>query len=424
MNNLNLTKKNFNPFENKIFNDPTNLFPDLLKITPTIPSIYFNPVSSGSGSLFLSAITGSTTTAITTPTNNNKIIDTYFKISLLFEKLENIKKIILFILNTSKDDLKKIKFSMSSYNLSMKNLLINFTEDSNGDFKKNFEKQSDFINFINLFVQQNNFKIFKDTESLQKSLKFFYIFQNTYTGNSHSKKYFLSLFKLYINTRIELIELLNANYGILAFYFFFTIKDDKNKVNNKKKSENEANGTINYNKYIFLSDAVNLNNNGNKNNSASKIKYNLDTKVNHFDKLYSLNFYNNNSFKVGHKNNMNTLFKNFHDSLMFLVGNKSKNNLFNVCYYDIETDFYLLKFLFSYVSVELFNKCVDLNFKIKSKIYKSINIFDVYYEQYISWWKQLTRNNRENNSESENVVVEQENFDDFLQKQLGNIFNN
>jgi hypothetical protein len=306
----------------------------------------------------------------------------------------------------------------------MKNLLINFTEDSNGDFKKNFEKQSDFINFINLFVQQNNFKIFKDTESLQKSLKFFYIFQNTYTGISHSKKYFLSLFKLYINTRIELIELLNANYGILAFYFFFTIKDDKNKVNNKKKSENEANGTINYNKYIFLSDAVNLNNNGNKNNSASKIKYNLDTKVSHFDKLYSLNFYNNNSFKVGHKNNMNTLFKNFHDSLMFLVGNKSKNNLFNVCYYDIETDFYLLKFLFSYVSVELFNKCVDLNFKIKSKIYKSINIFDVYYEQYISWWKQLTRNNRENNSESENVVVEQENFDDFLQKQLGNIFNN
>ena len=401
MSKQNLTKNNFAPFMENIFNGNTLDFPELIKKTPFIPSIYFNQ-----------------------DLEKNEIIDIYFKINLLFDELENIKSKIFFILNTSKTDLEKMKFSMTAYNLSMDNLLINITQNPKNDFKKNFEKQENFKNFIDKFTDNDNFKIFKDNESIQKSLNFFYIFQNTFTGNSNTKKYFLSLFKLYISTRTKLVDLLKANYGILAFYLFFDIKEN----NAKKSKDNSTNSNnnsekINYSKYKLLNDAVNNeyeDNAGSENENSKKNKYTLDSKVNKYNKLYVLNFYDNNSYKLRHKTNMNNLFKNFHESLMFFVGNKSKNNLYNVCYYDIETDFYLLKFLYSYVSVDLFNKCIDLNFKIKSKIYKSINIFDVYYEQYINWWKQLS-GKQIGNSNSKSIGMNV-NFDTFLNQQMKKIF--
>ena len=63
---------------------------------------------------------------------------------------------------------------------------------------------------------------------------------------------------------------------------------------------------------------------------------------------------------------------------------------------------------------------VEKNFKIKSKIYKSINIFDVYYEQYINWWKQLS-GKQIGNSNSKSIGMNV-NFDTFLNQQMKKIF--
>ena len=395
MSKSNLTKNNFNPFEKKIFKGDKLDFLDLLKKTPLIPSIYFNKNNS-----------------------NNTIIDTYFTLSLLFDKLENIKQKILFILETSKDDLENMKFSMDSYKLSLNNLLITITNRPNKDFEKYFKNQNDFKKFIDEFTKNDNFQIFKDNGNFQKSLNFLYVFQNVFNESSSKKQYFLSLFKLYINTRIKLIDLIKSNYGILAFSSFFNIKIDKP----EKKKENIKKDTINYNKYQFVSNAVNEDyNNKIDNKGNKKIKYNLDTKISENNLLYSSNFFNIETYKELHLKKINELFNKFHDSLLSFVGYKSRNNLYNLSYYNIETDFYLLKFIFNYVSTDLFNKCIDINFKIKAKINKSINIFDIYYEQYINWWKELNGLSLNESNNSDNIL-HYISFDNFLEKKIKNIF--
>ena len=130
----------YNPFD-------TNTLNGLLKELPTIPSIYFD----------------------------NDIITKYYAIKAYLQELGIIQEKILFILDTSKEELSKIKVSQGTYKITKENLIIPIDND---DYKKNFKTQEDFKKFVATYIENDNFNIFKDSGFSQKSLSFYYIFQN------------------------------------------------------------------------------------------------------------------------------------------------------------------------------------------------------------------------------------------------------
>ena len=151
------------------------------------------------------------------------------------------------------------------------------------------------------------------------------------------------------------------------------------------------------------------------------------SKINKYDSLYVVNYNDNETSKSFHKENIKKLFSTFYDSLTHLVGNEAKNNLYNICYYDLKTDLDLLNFIFYYFDPKLFDKCIDVNFKIKSKIFKSINVFNMYYDLYIQWWKKLklthsdSLKNSDSSSSNDNNI---EDFNTFLNSSIKKMFLN
>ena len=361
----------YNPFD-------TNTLNGLLKELPTIPSIYFD----------------------------NDIITKYYAIKAYLQELGIIQEKILFILDTSKEELSKIKVSQGTYKITKENLIIPIDND---DYKKNFKTQEDFKKFVATYIENDNFNIFKDSGFSQKSLSFYYIFQNVYHGES--KDFFLSLFKQYINVRKELLTIIKDNYSIMAFKSFFELPQEKVSNSNKNKNKTDPNA-INYSHFEMTSNSVN-----NKNYKTTTNSNNSDTsllsKINKYDSLYVVNYNDNETSKSFHKENIKKLFSTFYDSLTHLVGNEAKNNLYNICYYDLKTDLDLLNFIFYYFDPKLFDKCIDVNFKIKSKIFKSINVFNMYYDLYIQWWKKLQLKNSSTSQKNSNKQLNGNNIPDF-----------
>ena len=395
-----MNKNNLKDFQNGIFNNYNPFKRDtlngLLKELPTIPSIYFD----------------------------NDIITKYYAIKAYLQELGIIQEKILFILDTSKEDLSKIKVSQSTYKITKENLIIPI---DSGDYKQNFKTQDDFKKFVATYIENDNFNIFKDNGVSQKSLSFYYIFQNVY--HEESKDFFLSLFKQYINIRKELLTMIKDNYSIMAFKSFFELPSEKVSHTNANKNTNKTDpNKINYSHFEMTSNSVN---NKNASKNASKNTNNSDTsllsKINKYDSLYVVNYNDNETSKSFHKENIKKLFSTFYDSLTHLVGNEAKNNLYNICYYDLKTDLDLLNFIFYYFDPKLFDKCIDVNFKIKSKIFKSINVFNMYYYLYIQWWKKLklthsvSLKNSDSSSSNDNNI---EDFNTFLNSSIKKMFLN
>jgi hypothetical protein len=376
---LNLSKQNFEPFINNIFNTAkisTNnpqFFETCFSSLPTLPSIYFKQPD----------IYGS------------NIINDYYKLKILFNRLDKIKNTIKFVLETSKDELSKILINLNKYEIIGKqNIIFKITDNYTSDFNTNFNTTTNFENFRQKFIAQK-YNLFENIDYTENSILFYYIFNHEYKIN---KKYFLKLFNEYIKIRKEILEMINSNYGLLAFESVFEL--DKNvdlTKKNKNLNKNEINkkNEINYNKYKYQDENINNlknikglninNNNISKGNKYTKIPY----MINEYNSLYTTNIHKSENLKLDHKKRLLNLFKNVHQSLNYIITNSSNINLYDFINNNIEYDYNILEFIFYFVKPELFNNFIDNNQKIKNYIYKKIGVFDTYYDLYIEWWKRL-----------------------------------
>ena len=380
---LNLTKENFEPFINNIFNktkiNPTNpqFFETCFGALPTIPSVYFKQPD----------IYGS------------NIINDYYKLKILFNRLDKIKNTIKFILESSKDELSKVLVNLNKYEIIGKqNVIFKITDNYTSDFNINFSTTSNFEIFRQKFMSEK-YNLFENIDYTENSILFYYIFQHEYKAN---KKFFLSLFNEYIKIRKEILEMINSNYGLLAFESVFELKKNidltkknensgKNKINQKNK--------INYGKYKYQNEnnynIKNLKNikglSLNNNNTPPSPEYTkIPYMINEYNSLYTTNIHNSENLKSEHKIRLLHLFKNVHQSLNYIITNSSNINLYDFINNNIEYDYNILQFIFYYVKPELFNNFIDNNQKIKNYIYKKIGVFDTYYDLYIEWWKRLS----------------------------------
>ena len=381
-----LTKENFEPFINNIFNktkiNPTN--PQFFETCfnpsnglPTIPSVYFKK----------SDIYGS------------NIINDYYKLKILFNRLDKIKNTIKFILDTSKDELSTININLNKYEIIGKqNVIFKMTDNYTSDFNTNFSTTSNFEMFRQKFIYEK-YNLFENIDYTQNSILFYYIFQHDYKTN---KKYFLNLFNEYIKIRKDILQMINSNYGLLAFESVFELK--KNIDLNKKNVKTENNkinqkNKINYSKYKYQDEnkynienlknikGLSINNNNiPKGSEYSKIPY----MINEYNSLYTTNIHNSENLKSDHKTRLLNLFKNVHEPLNYIVTHTSNISLYDFINKNIDYDFNILQFIFYYVKPELFNNFIDNNQKIKNYIFKKIGVFDTYYDLYIEWWKRLS----------------------------------
>lgn len=379
---LNLTKENFEPFINNIFNktkiNPTNpqFFETCISSLPTIPSIYFKQ----------NDIYGS------------NIINDYYKLKILFNRLDKIKNTIKFILETSKDELSNININLNKYEIIGKqNVIFKMTDSYSSDFNTNFSTTSNFEIFRQKFISEK-YNLFQNIDYTENSILFYYIFQHEYKTN---KKYFLTLFNEYIKVRKDILQMINSNYGLLAFESVFELKKNielnKQNQNSSKNKINQKN-KINYGKYKYQDEnsyninnlknikGLAINNNVQQTQEYTKIPY----MINEYNTLYTTNIHKSENLKSEHKSRLLNLFKNVHESLNYIITHSSNINLYDFINNNIDYDFNILQFIFYYVKPELFDNFVDNNQKIKNYIFKKIGVFDTYYDLYIEWWKRLS----------------------------------
>lgn len=261
----NLKKNNLKPFINKIVIDSSGndfLLRNIIvkndnkeKLLPFIPPYYFQ----------------------NNPEDNigSKIINTYYNIDFNLKKLNIIKNFIISILESSKYDLEKIKFSREKYRLFKENLFFKFSDD----ISESFKDQNDFKEkFIDVYVK-NKYDLLNKNK-IENFPFFIKIFQNEYQNNSESKTYFMNLFKKYLEIRKILIKYIQTDYGLLAFKFLFDLSNTQffgklKEIEKKKlkKEQNKNNKTILYNNYMLYGKNLGFNS-----NNQFKVGDNLKTK--------------------------------------------------------------------------------------------------------------------------------------------------
>jgi hypothetical protein len=363
----------FKDFNKNISNPPS--INNFIKNTPTIPGIYFVKDCNNISNL-----------------NNNLIIDKYFEIYRDIKNLEKIKDNILSILDMSKSLMVKKILSKDQYYLDNKNfgiekssrIIFKFTNDKKKDYTSNFKTQTDFKNFVDIFIKEN-YNIFRGIETYLPY--YFYIFQNEFSDKSSS--YFINLFRKYNNLRDKLSNNIRSEHGILGFKSFFDIDFNTKKTrNNFKKNSNIKNNNFNYNKYLLEGNNSNNKSYLNENSQEAKSVFYLKSKIHEIDLLY-LTFVDEEFIKNEHRENCYKNYEALHDSLDKIIGNGAQYNLYDITKNMIELDFNLYKFIFSYVEPELFNNIVINHYKIKNYISKKINSFERYFDLFIEWKEKI-----------------------------------
>jgi hypothetical protein len=396
--NFNL-KKNFNPFVNKIINSTKivknnsltlteSFFKDILTVEeenkriPLIPSMYFSKNNS----------------------IGSQIINTYYTIKITLEKLETIKKFIIFLLDSSKYDLERIEVSKLQYKLVSDNLIMKKESE--------IDKILDEFNMLSPIAKsKNTFSMLKGSDQ-----NIFYpkmIFQSEYNKDPKSKTYFIKLIKKYVAIRKKLIKLIYNNPGLLAFSFVFDLEDKllHEKIMKKQISKmNKSKKSNNLNKYILYS----------KNTPPPPVESlpsgkvepdkNMINKINNYDILYK-KFLS----EPAYINKYNTLIKEYFDSLKESidnhVGGGSENNLYNIVKTGIELDFNAIRFIFYYVEINNFVKYLHNHILISDDILKGINIFSLYYDSYIDWYNEYPNHPTSSNN---NRITEESDFKTFF----------
>jgi hypothetical protein len=169
---------------------------------------------------------------------------------------------------------------------------------------------------------------------------------------------------------------------------FFDLKNKLNmqdsKETNKKNKESNKKNNINYNDYLIKGNEENnnVNNNSNKNEK-------LYDKIHKFNLLYTPSI-NDNLYKENHVSNMNKIYSHVYNNITKLL-DTSNNDLLNITLNNIDCDFSIIEFLYYYVESKLFNNAIDNNTKIKKYIYDEINKFELYYENYLDWYKKINQ---------------------------------
>lgn len=254
----NLKPNNLTPFINKkvISSIPTSGFnlkdiivtnSDQSKLLPLIPCIYFNNKDN----------------SIPEDNIGSRIINASYNIDFNLKKLNIIKNFIISIIESSKYDLEKIKFSREKYKLYNENLFFNFSNNTTNSFKT----QDDFDNFIDKYYNNKFNLLKKNNTTVDNFPDFLKIFQNEYQNNSYSKSYFMNLFKKYLEIRFNLIKYIKKDYGLLAFKFIFDLSNTQffakiKEIEKKKlkKEKNNNNKTIPYNNFILYDKNLGFNN--------------------------------------------------------------------------------------------------------------------------------------------------------------------
>jgi hypothetical protein len=366
----NIIDKNIIPFKTSIFNDDkTHNINDIITELPTIPKIYFPDKDDKIGAT---------------------IINDYNIIRLNIKKLETIKNFILSILKSSSSELENIRISKQKYNLYKNNLLILFESNLNETFKD----QKSFHEFINTY-NKNNYNIFKSSKN--NIPLFLSILQTEYLGNNENKNFFLTLLNKYIKIRNILIKYMIKNNGILGFNMIFEINDnislDKLKNSEKEKIKKENNNKINYSKYILSGNNLIDNSTNVISNSLDKkaIKPTLQPKINKSNLLYIET--NNADYYINlHNTRLTNIYNNIITPINNFLDNSASCNLYNVVTNLLELDSNLFVLTFYYIDNNRFNNFINVHIRIKDYICQKINIFALYYDQYIDWYNRVILN--------------------------------
>jgi hypothetical protein len=346
---------------------------DLLEI-PKIPNLYFKDDSRG--------------------WYDNKIIDSYYRIRVKLEKLKKIKDNLFLIVELNKNKFENIFIDKYKYKLDKRFLI----------FKKD---KLEIKNF-------NEFNIFKDDFLKKKNIidgltttfpHFYDIFNINY--NEKDKKYFLKLFKTYIEIRNDLLneDIIKNNHGLMAYNHFFDIneflelkKKEKQLLENIVKNRRNRNNpnSINYNKYYYpeINKQKDEGNKQKENNEQKKIReeqeeMNKEEKIDDFknyDAIYSTQI-NDNSYKSLNKTNINKMLKKINGSIDEYLSVGSNGNLFSILINAIQADYNVIKFLYYYEDPLIYNSCIDLSTKKRIFITKLISNFYEYESSYLYWIK-------------------------------------
>jgi hypothetical protein len=337
---------------------------------------------------------------------SQNIVDTYYSIKSNLDKLNIIKNYIVSILSTSQTKLQNDKVPKSPYNLDDKNIIIDLKDDITSTFNNKFNKfKNDFINANFNLVSGN-----KDDYPY-----FYTIFQNIY--NDKDKTFFINLFKEYNKIRMELINEIEDNYGLLAFYMVFDLSDIYNysKRKNDEIKRLKKNNKNNNNKYVLyepnalppLSSAP---------SAPSKISYKNVTSKNLYTNVYDVTYYN-----TKNKKDIEIIYKDL-VSYKKKVFNTSDMDLYNVLINYVNLDFCTINFLFNYVEPSLFNNFITNHIKIKKYIINSINIFDKYEDKYVYWFDKLKATGATAGPPPVSSSLDKiEDYEKFLDSELGKI---
>jgi hypothetical protein len=376
-----IIKTNLIPFTNKnLYSDKQKLsFLNIIKgiddipSMPLIPKIYFTEDKGDS--------------------NGSSIINTYYNLKKAINELIIIKDFIVSIIETFKYELEKIQVSKRTYNLK-KNKLHQSIKKT---LEKSFPYQDDFISFVKDFIQ-TKYSLLSENNDISPLFKL--IFENEYTGSSKTKNFLLKLFNKYIKTRTILIDLIDKNYGLIAFDSFFNLNDIMTSQSKTKKDDNKLNKKIiNYNSYIYGFNNKENNNNLISSKNKNKQHTDLSKKINIFNLLY-INAYSANYYKENHLKTINENYKIMNDTITDLLSEKDIDNLYNILIKSLTLDFYTIDFIYKYVDPKIFNNSIDIHYIIKNNIYKDINTFSSYYDRYIEWFYNKFGKETDNISES------------------------
>ena len=309
-------------------------------------------------------------------------------------------------------------------------------------------------------LAKNNYNLLKKRNKLSdpKDPDFIYIFQNEF--NKKSKSYFFKLFQEYKKEREKLIKYILNDYGLLAFHFIFDLKYKLSKpniiINPNENIENyiiidkEANtdsnkkyniGDVLYsdntysNKigYIYSIDYFKdipytikksdntfaYENNITKYYIKNKIKPSLQEKINNFNLLYK-NLISNESIISDYKKNINNIYSDFYKSLNNYFNENSENNLYDVITNNLDLEINLFKFIFNYVDMGIFNRAVEINYKVKKYIDNKIIDFENKYESYILLFN--TINNVISNENYYNNNLNSLDFSNFLTNIINELY--
>lgn len=305
---------------------------------------------------------------------NQNIVDTYYSIKSNLDKLNIIKNYIVSILSTSQTKLQNDKVPKSPYNLDDKNIIIDLKDDITSTFNNKF------IKFKNDFINAN----FNLVSGNKDDYPYFYtIFQNIY--NDKDKTFFINLFKEYSKIRMKLVNEIEDNYGLLAFYMVFDLSDiySYSKQKNDEIKRLKKNNKNNNNKYVLYEPNVIPLSPASLSLPPSKKPYKNVTSKNLYTNVYDVTYYN-----TKNKKDVETIYKDL-VSYKKKVFNTSDMDLYNVLINYVNLDFCTINFLFNYVEPSLFNNFITNHIKIKKYIINSINIFDKYEDKYVDWFDKL-----------------------------------